>query len=226
MKFSNFRVRGSQSYGFTLVELLVVMAIIAILAGVLFTAGTAAIRAALRAKAQNTANQIQTAASAYYTEYSVYPIPTTAVAGMDFYISDSNTTDWPNLIEALCGNVSPSNTSVTVTPTVPNTRGIAFLQLKASDVDYKNNIDAPVNPLPYDKVNHPYFNLAIDADYDGIVGDSGAVPAPGMPDFSKSTQGNIQYLTKGTTGGIAVWANCNTTATTTQWNPAFIVRTY
>ncbi len=224
MKTFSIASRPPSRAGFTLVELLVVIGIIAILAGVLLSAGGSAIRAAQRAKAANTATQIQTAAVNFYTEYSVYPVVGTVTT--DFYISDGtgDKTNWGGMIEALCGNLSPSKPqSGTVTPTVTtNTRAIQFLQLKASDVDAN---DAPLNPLPYDKTNHPYFSMAEDSDYSGIVGDTGGALG-NMPDFSASAQGNVQFLAKGATGGIAVWANCNTTTTTAKWNPGFIVHTY
>jgi prepilin-type N-terminal cleavage/methylation domain-containing protein len=224
MKKSPAYSRLSKPSGFTLIELLTVIGIIAILAAVLLSAGGAALRAAQRAKAANMATQIQTAALNYYTEYSVYPVPSTFVAGTDYYISDgtADKSNWGNLIEALCGNVSPHSVTTTVTPTVTNTRAIAFLQLKASDVDAN---DAPLNSISFNSAANPYFNIAIDSDYSGIVGDTGTAVGV-MPNFSTSTQGSITYLAKGTTGGIAVWANCNTTTTTTKWNPNFFVHTF
>jgi prepilin-type N-terminal cleavage/methylation domain-containing protein len=224
MKLISFPARLVKRDGFTLVELLVVVAIIAILAAVILSAGGAAIRAAQRAKAANLATQIQTAALNYYTEYSVYPVPSTFVAGTDYYISDgtSDQANWGNLIEALCGNISPHSVTTAVTPAVTNTRGIAFLQLKASDVDAE---DAPLNPISFNSTANPYFNIVIDSDYSGIVGDTGTGLGK-MPNFSTSTQGSVLFLAKGASGGIAVWANCNTTTTTTQWNPNFFVHTY
>jgi prepilin-type N-terminal cleavage/methylation domain-containing protein len=218
--------RRSGYSGFTLVELLVVMGIIAILASVILYAGGTAIRAAKRVKAANMANQIQTAALNYYTEYSVYPVPSTATASTDFYASDSDTTSWPIIIEALCGNQSPHNgTSGLTGLTVTNTRAIAFLQLKPTDVD---SHDCPVNPLPISTTANPYFNIGMDYDYSGIIGDSGTAPSPGMPNFTTSAQGAMTYYAspKGVSGGVVVWANCNTSTTAALWNPNFYVHTY
>jgi prepilin-type N-terminal cleavage/methylation domain-containing protein len=220
MKPSSVRNYSSKHAGFTLVELLVVIGIIAILAAVLTTAASSAFRAAKRAKAQTMANQIQTGCQAYFTEYSVYPVITGSPAG-DFYVSDSST-NWKQITEALCGNLSPYNPTTTVNPTVSNTRGIAFLSFKATDVDPN---DCPLNPLPYSTANL-YFNIVMDSDYSGIVGDSGSAKSNTMPDFVNSKVGTMAYLANGTTGGIAVWANCNTTTTATSWNPNFIVHTY
>jgi prepilin-type N-terminal cleavage/methylation domain-containing protein len=222
MKRSSLHFR-SKPMGFTLIELLVVMAIIAILAGVLFGASSMAINAAKRAKAANFANQLQTGVSNYYTEYSVYPAPSGQAAGTDFLISDANgsAATWGGMIYALCGNICPYNSSTTAPGNAAsNTRAVAFLNLKKSDVDVNN---APLNPLPPSTAN-PYFNLAIDYDYDNIVGDSGGVGAS-MPNFATSTTTAMTYIgAQGVTGGIAIWANCNGTTTTTS--PNSFVHTY
>ena len=73
-------LRGGRPGSFTLVELLVVIAIIAVLAGIILSAGNTVVNLAKRAKAQNMANQLQTATQAYFTEYSVYPVPTGVTA--------------------------------------------------------------------------------------------------------------------------------------------------
>jgi prepilin-type N-terminal cleavage/methylation domain-containing protein len=62
--------------GFTLLELLIVIAIIAILAGLLFPAFMGAQKAAKKTQAKNDLNQIVTAVNAFYTEYGKYPLVT------------------------------------------------------------------------------------------------------------------------------------------------------
>ena len=91
MKKSVIRPSFARNSGFTLVELLVVIAIIAVLASVLMGAAGMAMKAAQRAKTYNTCSQIQSAAMNYFTEYSVYPVPTVPapVTGQDYYISDA-----------------------------------------------------------------------------------------------------------------------------------------
>jgi len=214
--------------GFTLVELLVVMGIIAILAAVLFGVGGSAIRSAQRAKAQQLANAIQTASLNYYNEYNAYPVSSSANSGQDYLIADSDTTDWVPLIEALCGNVNPTQPSSTPLTglSVSNARNIAFLQMKATDlVSVSGNLTpAPKNPLPNSSSN-PTFNIAFDYDYDGIVGDSGTANGK-LIDFVNSSIGHEKFLTNGTTGGVAVWADCNGTTSTSTWAPGFVVRTY
>jgi prepilin-type N-terminal cleavage/methylation domain-containing protein len=198
------------SCGFTLVELLVVIAIIAVLAGVLLSAGTAAINAAKRAKATTFMQQIQTACQSYYTEYSVYPVPTGVTAtSTDYEITDAtgSATSWGYLIEGLAGNVSPYNlsqTGISATTTGINTRGIAFITPKATDVDSNN---APLNPITPATTN-PYFNIAMDTDYDGILGVAPSA-VTNMPKLSTASGLGTPASGGTTTGGIALWANCN-----------------
>jgi len=224
MKQSLTRPRLSKLSGFTLVELLVVIGIIAILAGVLLSAGGTAIKASLRLKAANTAGQIQTACMNYFTEYSVYPVPNT-VNGTDYTIQDTaiRAADWGVLVEALSGNIKPSTgLAAPAGLAISNTRGIAFLSLKAADVDTH---DAPKNPLPPDPVNHIYFNIAMDSDYDGILGTLPPTSAI-MPNFATGTVTNLA-LTGGTsTAGIAVWANCTTKPDNPACNAGWWVHTY
>ena len=200
---------------FTLVELLVVIGIIAILASVILSAGNMALKAAMRAKAANLATQIQTAGVSYYTEYSVYPVPSGTVA--DYTIADTDQADWKILIDALCGNVSPSTGATNAASTIANTRGIAFLSLNASAVSG----DAPLNPLPTG--GELYFNIAFDSDYDGILGVSPSGVTT-LPNFAAGTQTSLSMTGGHSTAGVAVWANCNGSTKTTNAN--YWVHTY
>jgi prepilin-type N-terminal cleavage/methylation domain-containing protein len=225
--------------GFTLVELLVVMGIIAILAAVTLSVGNTVINEAKKARAQNTATQIQTAVLNYYTEYSVYPTPTGAASG-DFGIADNDTalgngtaSSWGKLTECLSGMICPYNGTTSTETTYTNTRSIAFLTLKASDVDNGTTTsvgdkDAPVNPL-YNSTNpyigsHPYFNIAMDGDYDGIIG-TGSSGITTLPNFSSTTFSTTGYTGGGsTTAGVAVWAVCSPSGS--QIQAGWYVHTY
>jgi len=225
MKRPSLHSRSTPTSGFTLIELLVVIGIIAILAGVLFPAGNAAIKAAQRAKASATINQIQTAVLAYYTEYSVYPVPTATTT--DVLYNDTDAADWATLDCVLCGNIHPSNgtafTAVAAGPT--NTRSIAFLNLKSSDVfTTGTGQDCPKNPLPGNATTNLYYNIAMDSDYDGVLGTI-APTLNQMPNFSTSSTGSITM--GGTaTAGVALWGNCNGNTTASSQNPSFYVHTY
>jgi prepilin-type N-terminal cleavage/methylation domain-containing protein len=201
MKRSFSRFRLSKLSSFTLVELLVVIAIIAVLAGVLLTGVTSALNTAKRAKAANMAANIQTAVMGYYSEYSVYPIPTQGTPA-DVYYNSNDKPDWQNLAWALCGNINTASPTTVVTPTVTNTRAIAFLNLKSSDVDANG---VPVNPInPYTAPANQYFNIAMDGNYDGLLGNNGTANGV-LTNFALPTMPAATI-----TQGVAIWANCNT----------------
>ena len=229
MKNTRFRKPGTWSAGFTLVELLVVIAIIAILAAVTLSVSNTVIASAKRAKMANTVLNIQTAGMSYFTEYSVYPVPTAPapVAGQDYLITDATASAaaWKALIYGLSGNINPYDaTTTSPTGAVANTRAIQFLTLKSSDVDSSGG---PVNSLKPSS-NNPYLNIVIDNDYDGLLGDTGTTGQ--VPNFTTSTTVNgvttIHYYAAaaGPSGGIGLWANCN--GSTTANNLNFWVRTY
>jgi prepilin-type N-terminal cleavage/methylation domain-containing protein len=190
---------------FTLVELLVVIAIIAILAAVVTVAASGAIKAAKRTKAASTAAQIQTAVQSYYTEYNVYPVPTGTVR--DAYYTGTDAADWKNLTEALCGNINPLNgqTIAAGSDPISNTHNVAYLSPTRSDLNTTTGILAN----PFGGTISPYFYIAIDSDYSGVVGDSGAALNV-LPDFTANTTNYMgATLPTGTLGGVAVWCPCD-----------------
>ncbi len=232
MKKSFTRPPLTRNSGFTLVELLVVIAIIAVLASVIMGAATMAMRAAQRAKTYNLCSQIQSGAMNYYTEYSLYPIPSNFVqpaTPVDYYISDSSAAasaaNWKALLFGLCGNVNPYDGTATVpTGAVANSHAVAFLTLKTSDVDVNGG---PKSSLSFNSIANPYLNIVLDTDYDNIIGDSGTGVGQ-VPNFNTSKLGAMANYTAalGPSGGVAVWANCNTTTVAASTNPNFFVRTY
>ncbi len=94
----NLSPKPSFSAAFTLIELLTVIAIIAILMGLLFPAIGAVKENARRVQAKNDVTQIVAAVKHYYTEYSKYPPlekttatakPPSTATPKDFYCGDS-----------------------------------------------------------------------------------------------------------------------------------------
>lgn len=106
--------------GFTLIEILVVISIIGILSGMLFTGASSAMNSARKADARNTCFNVRNAASAYFTEYRRQPKPDTAGSGdyADF------TTD-ENFMDILLGAESKAGKK-------KNPRGIAFYSGKSA----------------------------------------------------------------------------------------------
>jgi prepilin-type N-terminal cleavage/methylation domain-containing protein len=220
--------RGSSRSGFTLVELLVVMGIIAILATAVIAGASAAINQAKRLKAQNMCAQLQTAVLNYYTEYSVYPV--SGNPGVDTYYDYKDNADWKILIQVLCGNQNPlqPGTDTTGSDGGLNTRNVSYLTLSRSDLD-NVNVGIPINPFTSSATSPPqgYF-ICMDTDYSNVVGDSGGALNQ-MPDFV-SSQGktSLTYLTKGVSGGVAVWCNNSDPAanSATNMHPQFWSHTY
>lgn len=125
---------------FTLIELLIVIAILGILMALLFPAVDGALDAAKKAQAKNDVTQIATAITAYETEYGRLPLPT------------STTVD-TTLLAVLTGG---SN--------VNNPRQIVFMEVGAakkgkSGTNSKGFVDPWDNP----------YKIKMDEDYDNHV---------------------------------------------------------
>lgn len=227
MKFP-FRKRRPSS-GFTLVELLVVMGIIAILAGVIGVSVGSAIKYAKRTKSSSMATSIQTAVQNYYTEYGVYPTPSGFGDGAtptDAYYDGGSSSGWKDLITALCGDMNPASSPPTVLTPTPdlNTRKIAFFTPSRSDIDVAGSTGVPQNPFYTSGGTYPqFYYMIIDTDYSGIAGDTGS--APMIPDFS----GTNVASGKAVVGGVIVWSPNDQPLTSSAANPsksAFWSHTY
>ena len=135
----------AKSSSFTLVELLVVISIIGLLAGLGFPAITGAIQAGKKAEVSAMAESIKTAVNAFYAEYSMYP-------------SNSGKTDL-NFLNLM------STTNSTGT-SAQNTRGIAFLEVPPKFT----NGDGIVTPRGfYSGTNQSNFFILIDTGGLGYV---------------------------------------------------------
>lgn len=134
----------SEKSAFTLIELLIVIAIIGILMSLLFPAVNSAIDAARKAQAKNDVTQIATAVIAYETEYGKLPYTNAApikVSG-----------DW---LKALSGSNASSL----------NPRQIVFLELQGAK---KGKGGTNTSGEFVDPWNMPYY-VAFDDDYNNRV---------------------------------------------------------
>ena len=155
--------------GFTLVELLVVIAIIAVLAAAGFAGGTAAMNRARKVTAQAAATSVATAIEQFYSDYSA--LPGTGDSDAD------NLSTFPggtgiDILKALTGK-----------DTTQNPRGVRYLSLQEAKGTAKPKGGATYDASGtitglYDPWGRPYY-IAIDYNYDdqltvnpGITGTS------------------------------------------------------
>ena len=125
-------------------ELLVVISIIGLLAGLGLPAINGAIQAGKKAEVASMAESIKTAVNAFYAEYSAYPSNTSGKTDTNFLALMSPT----------------NNTGVSA----QNTRGIAFLEVPPKFT----NASGIVTPRGFYKAQSNFF-LAIDTNGVGVL---------------------------------------------------------
>ncbi len=140
--------------GFTLVEMLVVIAIIGILAALLFPAIAAAKRSAMKAQAQTEVKNLEAALKSYYAEYSKWPGDNNGDADETY-------------------GLDAGNEAIILELTGKNPRNMVFLELQ--DRNYDKNKKSMVDPFGEDrfsddssKWSKPYV-IAFDTKFDNAV---------------------------------------------------------
>ena len=146
---------------FTLVELLTVIAIIAVLMGILFPTINSAIESAKKTQAKNDELQIVNAVKGYYTEYGKYPVATPPASG-DFTYDSQNGNSNDKLFNEL-----RATSFATINP-----RKIVFLEVPDSknltqpEAKQKSGISSSGKYL--DPWGNAYI-IRIDTDYDNTI---------------------------------------------------------
>jgi type II secretory pathway pseudopilin PulG len=191
--------RHSDERAFTLLELFVIMAIIAILAGLLFPAFSTVMERARKTEAKNDLTQIVTAVNAYYTEYGKYPL----TGGTDVTYTGATAGIVSGSSNAALIDVLRNNTASVVNGTIVTTwnpRGIVFIQPPTSKVS--NPAKSGIDPTGvwYDPWGSPY-NVGIDGNYNNIA------RAPSYTDLATNyTTATDASGDIGVGAGVIAWA--------------------
>lgn len=183
-------ISPKKTKAFTLIELLTVIAIIAVLMGLLFPAIASVKESARKTQAKNDEMQIVNAVKAYYTEYGKYPIDTTSGAASDFAVRAD--TDNSKLIDMLRNNINGPNSALVAKM---NPRQIVFFEAPLA-AGYGTAVEkggiGSTKPGWYFDPWGTSYGIAMDGDYDNRM--------------SKTTHGygDANFATLDT--GVIVWS--------------------
>lgn len=142
--------------GFTLIEILVVISIIAVLAGLAFPAVNGAIDAAKKAKAKNDVTQIVAAVKAYQAEYGRLPTYGNATS------FEQDNDDLLNILRSI-KDLDGDQLAL-------NPRRIAFIEVRPGkgNKDGIGTVGASESGVFYDPWGKPY-RIILDGDYDNVI---------------------------------------------------------
>ena len=169
-------------HGFTLMELLIVIAMIAILIGIGYPTFISILEKARKTQAANEEQQIVAAVNGFYTDYGKYPLVTA-----DTTIAGSTTPSNADLFYSLRAVALGANAPVNGIPAV-NPRAIVFIQPPISKTGTKAGINSTTG-IWYDPFGSPY-NVMIDGSYDNQLTNP----------YTDAPSGTTLYL------GVIVWS--------------------
>ncbi len=152
-------MRDRNRNGFTLLELLVVIAVIAVLAGMLFPAIQSVLERAKKVQAKNDLTQIVTAVNAFYTDYGRYPLPASVTA-------DSSATYGPGGSSAENGDLMKELRGISNSL---NTRQIVFISPPDAKDQTNPRSGSNTSTGGYYDPWGTEFAIAMDADYDNQI---------------------------------------------------------
>ncbi len=167
----------ASSAGFTLVELLTVIAIIAILMGLLFPAIMIARQQARRTQAKLDVKSVCSSVQSYYSEYGKYPLGANAVAAPtgDFLFDKTSTVSNQQLFDIL-RNIDSTGQTPPGQPNPYNPKGIVYFDGHNAS-DQTNPLAGMVAPSSTSGQTvgafiDPWgseYRIAVDADYSGQI---------------------------------------------------------
>jgi len=172
--------RTTQLKAFTLIELLMVIAIIGILAGILIPAVGAVRKQANIAASKSQLSQYVTALQSFKGEYNYYPFVT---GGSDTDIDLATQSE--DFIEVMAAR-DPSTGDKSPGPNSENRRQIGFHGFAESEFFVKPNGDRSQTQLA-DRFNNTNLILRVDGDGDGMV----TAPDPNDSDSTKEVRAPI-----------------------------------